>query len=315
MSINSFSPIEWLNQFRTARRNKSGFRELRSEIFQQTVKTAKNGHYEYQDKLVKIDNTEVTKETYFYKKPILLSTIKPINKTKFSAIEADCIDTAESLKNAGYNVCLLNMANRQNPGGGVLGGAGAQEENIFRRSNLFLSLYQFVDYSNQYGIVRNIENSYPLDRNSGGIYSKKVTIFRGSEKNGYCFLQNPFEIAVVSVPAINRPKLDLIKGKYYITKNLIEPSKEKIRTILRICGEFNHDCLILGAFGCGAFRNPPNHMAKLFKEVFNEIEFENKFKIVVFAILDDHNAWKEHNPEGNFQPFLREFNDTLLEGA
>ncbi|HSV77525.1 MAG TPA: TIGR02452 family protein [Bacteroidales bacterium] len=311
MSIHSFSPVEWLNKFRTASQNKLGFSELRAEIFQQTVKVVQRGKYECGGKLVKFDITEVIKETYFYKKPNLLDNSKPVNRMRFNVVDADCIETAELLKNAGYNVCLLNMANRQNPGGGVLGGAGAQEENIFRRSNLFLSLYQFVDYSNQYDIERNFENSYPLDRNSGGIYSKKVTIFRGSEKNGYCFLQNPFEISVVSVPAINRPQLEFINGQYYITKDLIEPSKEKIRTILRICGEFNHDCLVLSAFGCGAFRNPPNHMAKLFKDVFNEPEFYGRFKLIVFAIIDDHNAWKEHNPEGNILPFLREFNNNF----
>jgi len=309
--IDSFSPTEWLNQFRTALQKKSGFRELRAEIFQQTVKVVQRGKYKCNGKLVKLDSTEVIKETYFYKKPKPIGEAKPIKKTKFNVIEADCIETAELLKNAGYNVCLLNMANGENPGGGVLKGAGAQEENIFRRSNLFLSLYQFVDYSNQYDIKKNFENSYPLDKNSGGIYSKKITIFRGSERNGYCFLQNPFEISVVSVPAINRPNLDFINRKYYITRELIEPSKEKIRTILRICGEFNHDCLILSAFGCGAFRNPPNHMAKLFKEVFNEPEFQDRFELVVFAILDDHNTWKEHNPEGNILPFLREFNNNF----
>ena len=305
--IQSFSPIVWLNQFKAASHNKSGFRELRAEIFQQTIKVVQSGKYEFNGRLVKFDNLKVIKETYFYKKPSPLIKTKLTNKTRFNVIEADCIETAELMKNAGYNVCLLNMANRQNPGGGVLGGAGAQEENIFRRSNIFLSLYQFVDYSNYYNIKRNFNNSYPLDRNSGGIYSKSVTVFRASERNGYCFLQNPFEISVISVPAINRPNLNFINGEYFITKELIEPSKEKIRSILRICGEFNHDCLILSAFGCGAFRNPPNHMAKLFKDVFNEPEFIDRFELVVFAILDDHNTWKAHNPEGNILPFLNEF--------
>jgi uncharacterized protein (TIGR02452 family) len=206
---------------------------------------------------------------------------------------------------------MLNMASRRNPGGGVLGGAGAQEENIFRRSNLFQSLYQFVDYAEEYGVKRDSKNSYPLDRDTGGIYSKRVFIVRGSERSGSCFLQNPFELSIVSVPAINRPELELRDGKYYIADKLIEPSKEKIRTILRIAGEFNHDCLVLSAFGCGAFQNPPHHIAKLFKEVFNETEFKDRFRFVVFAIIDDHNARREHNPEGNMLPFLREFEDNL----
>jgi len=230
-------------------------------------------------------------------------------KTSFSVIEADCIEVAELLKKAGFNVCLLNMANRQNPGGGVLNGAGAQEENLFRRSNIFLSLYQFVSYSEEYGIKRNDSHAYPLDKNSGGIYSKSVTFFRASEKRGYCFLKQPFKLSVVSVPAINRPKTILVNNEYIISDELIEPSKEKIRTILRICGNFNHDCLVLSAFGCGAFKNPPYHMAKLFREVFNESEFCNKFKLIVFAIYDDHNSRKRHNSNGNLLPFADVFQD------
>ncbi len=292
--------------------NKSEYRELRAEIFQQTMQIVKQGGYFTDDKFIRIDNSKITRETVFYKKPEQLSPTDSVKKSKFSVLEADCLETAELQKMAGYNVCLLNMANRQNPGGGVIGGAGAQEENIFRRSNILLSLYQFVDYSTQYGIERN-QNSYPLDRNTGGIYSKDVTIFRGSEKNGYCLLENPFKISIVSVAALNKPSLEFINGNYYITKELVEPCKEKIRTILRICGEYSHDCLVLSAFGCGAFCNPPKHMAGLFKEVFNEAEFRNRFELIVFAILDDHNSWREHNPEGNVIPFRREFENTLPE--
>jgi uncharacterized protein (TIGR02452 family) len=59
--------------------------------------------------------------------------------------------------------------------------------------------------------------------------------------------------------------------------------------------------------GCGAFRNPPAHIARLFHEVMEEEEFKNKYKLLVFAILDDHNAQLKHNHEGNFLPFVKEF--------
>ena len=309
--VQSFSPRKWSNLLKTALRRKNGGRELRAEIFWQTVQLFRLNEYEVNGELIKLDTASTTKETYFYKKPPLLNLVQSSHETKFSVVEADCIETAESLKNAGYNVCMLNMANRQNPGGGVLGGAGAQEENIFRRSNLFQSLYQFVDYAGEYGIKKDAKNSYPLDRNTGGIYSKRVFIVRGSEKNGYCFLQKPFELSIVSVPAINRPELEFRDGKYYIADKLIEPTKEKIRTILRMYGEFNHDCLVLSAFGCGAFQKPPHQVAKLFKEVFREDEFRNRFRLVVFAIIDDHNSWHDHNPEGNLLPFLRVFENNL----
>jgi hypothetical protein len=38
-----------------------------------------------------------------------------------------------------------------------------------------------------------------------------------------------------------------------------------------------------------------------------EPEFKNRYRKIVFAILDDHNAHQSHNPEGNFKPFADEF--------
>lgn len=301
------SHLEWLDQFKKASESIIGFRELRAEIFEQTVEIVRKGGYQLNNIQISVESDRVYRETYYYQEPQKL--VEGISRytTQFSVVEADCLEIAELLRDSGHNVCMLNMANRQNPGGGVVNGAGAQEENIFRRSNLFCSLYQYVDYSSGYGVLRNRSNSYPLDRNSGGIYSKSVTIFRGSERNGYCLLKKPFEISIVSVPALNRPSLELIENEYRICEELIEPTKEKIRTILRIAVIHNHDCLILSAFGCGAFCNPPKHVAELFKSVFEELEFKNRFKIVVFAIIDDHNSWKSHNPTGNILPFVEVF--------
>jgi uncharacterized protein (TIGR02452 family) len=111
----------------------------------------------------------------------------------------------------------------------------------------------------------------------------------------------------VSVPAISRPALKFLNGKYYIEKSLVEPTKEKIRTILRIAGKYRHDSLVLSAFGGGAFGNPPHHIAAMFREVFSEDEFSRQFKVVVFSIINDRNSWNEHNPEGNVLPFLEIF--------
>ena len=46
---------------------------------------------------------------------------------------------------------------------------------------------------------------------------------------------------------------------------------------------------------------------KLFHEVFEEPEFKNKYRLISFAILDDHHAHRSHNPEGNYLPFVKEF--------
>jgi uncharacterized protein (TIGR02452 family) len=115
-------------------------------------------------------------------------------------------------------------------------------------------------------------------------------------------------MSFVTVPAINHPELTREDGQFRLSGGLIGPTKEKIKTILRIAGTYRHDCLVLGAFGCGAFANPPGHVAELFREVFGEPEFSQAFKYVAFAIFEDHNSGKEHNPNGNALPFFEAFN-------
>lgn len=309
-TMNDWNHIKWLEEFKDASKNKSGFRELRIDVFQNTVELIKNGFYYSDDLKIEIENQDTYKNgMIFYDKPPVFKNSPENKKTNISVINADCLEVARTVSLVGYNPAVLNMANRHNPGGGVHGGAGAQEENIFRRSNIHLSLFQFVDYCSEYNIKRNKKFGYPMHRETGGIYSPNITIFRASEKAGYCLLKNPYKLSFISVAAISNPKLVIKNDEYQLADNLTEPAREKIRTILRIGLNNNHDSLILSAFGCGAFQNPPKHIARLFKEVLNENELKNQYGIIIFAILDDHNTHHIHNPEGNFLPFLKEFED------
>lgn len=88
--------------------------------------------------------------------------------------------------------------------------------------------------------------------------------------------------------------------------------RNKIRTIFRMGVEHGKDALILGAFGCGAYRLPPDAVAALFREVMNEPEFAGKFRLVVFAILEG--SCKPNGPSGKFAPFYREFGSFDMPG-
>ncbi|GHT78399.1 TIGR02452 family protein [Spirochaetia bacterium] len=283
-----------------------GFRELRIDVWKATVEIVNSGGYQLDGAEIKINNDSIPGQTEFFKAPPKLQGSSAKHETKFSCIEADCLETANVLRNAGLTPCVLNMASAHNPGGGVRNGAGAQEENIFRRTNLFRSLYQFAGYAVEYGVTAS-KDRYPLDGKTGGVYSGGITIFRASESSGYALLKEPYQVSFASVPALNRPELEKKGGRYFIADSLVETAREKIRTILRIAAVHHHESLVLSAFGCGAFANPPNHVALLFKEVFEEDEFKNRFRTVVFSIIDDHNSRKEQNPEGNVLPFLKVF--------
>ena len=57
----------------------------------------------------------------------------------------------------------------------------------------------------------------------------------------------------------------------------------------------------LSAIGCGAFGHPPAEVARVFKEQLAHYPTPR----ISFAIIDDHNAYKAHNREGNVTPFKR----------
>merc|ERR1719325_593202 len=65
--------------------------------------------------------------------------------------------------------------------------------------------------------------------------------------------------------------------------------RQKARSVLHVAAEKGHDALVLGAFGCGYFRNPPEIVARTFSELLKE-EFANIFSAVVFAIPGEANA-------------------------
>lgn len=291
-------------------------KELRAQEYRSTIEIVNQGYYTTEDgKRVTFPTiTRMEHETKFYKNEFRVDNI-PTNEeeTKIIVRNVDCLEEGVRLCREGYNPVILNMASRRHPGGGVMLGAGAQEESLFRRTNLFRSLYQFTEYFINHVWYKNYitpvstGERYPLDRNFGGIYTPDALLFREDEQHGYKLMESPERLSFISVAGMNRPN---IKDATHIADDLIEGTKNKMRTILRIGLRHGHDSLVLGALGCGAYRNPPSHIAKLFHEVFEEPEFKNKYRLISFAILDDPNTHQAHNPEGNYKPFADEFAET-----
>lgn len=200
--------------------------------------------------------------------------------------ELDCLRACELLKRRHGDdeaVAVLNMANQYTPGGGWKSGCGAQEENLFRRTDLMNHLLSGVEY--------------PLPE-FGGAFSANVTVFRGTEAEGYPLLDSPFKVNVISVAACVSPPV--IGGR--LRDDYAEKTRRKIRMIFFIARETGVRHIVVSAFGCGAFRNPPQHVAELFREVLDD-GFGGAFASVVFAILNDHNS----PPGGNLAPFRRAF--------
>ena len=65
---------------------------------------------------------------------------KPSVGMKTTVQDGDCLVASKRLIDAGMNPAVLNLADILVPGGCVESGSGAQEESIFRRSNITKTL-------------------------------------------------------------------------------------------------------------------------------------------------------------------------------
>ncbi len=282
----------------------------RIQIFESTIELLKQGWYFSQSgtKVNLSSVSEVMEAARMYREPETgFIDWNPPTSTDILVEDKDCVLAAMDLIDRGYNPAMLNLADLYTPGGLVEYGSGAQEENLCRRSNLVLSLYQFssarVKQYPELGLKER-PDLYPMDERFGGIYSGIVTFFRGPESEGSQLLDKPYNIPVISVAAINGPR---IGADGMMFKEETELTLDKMRTIFRIGKANDHDALVLSAMGCGAFANPPAHIARLFHQVIEEEEFKGRFRLIDFAILDGYRTGMRHNPEGNLVPFQREF--------
>ena len=211
--------------------------------------------------------------------------IKVTNRDTFTAAKeyANIINST----NEGF-VGVLNFASSTNPGGGVTKGSTAQEECLCRCSNLYLTLYQEKCIREYY----NINKKYMSNLGSDAIiYSRNVYVFKDKDYN-MLPVEDRFYVDVLTCAAPNlreNPRnqynTDASEEKLTLTdEELYNIHVKRARNILNVAVKNEDDYLILGAFGCGAFRNNPEIVAKAYKDVLQDYMY--CFKVIDFAIID-----------------------------
>lgn len=195
--------------------------------------------------------------------------------------DADSLACAVAYARAGRRPVVLNLADDCFPGGCVDTGSGAQEESLFRCTDLCRTLTLETGF-------------YPLARDEL-VYSPRVRVLKAPEAEGWRPLGPPYdEVAVVTCPGIRQPVLDYPEGADADADPQdarLRPADEqalrvKVRLILRCAAAHGHDVVVLGALGCGAWKNPGKHVADVFAGVLAEPEFGGRqFERVAFAVL------------------------------
>ena len=194
------------------------------------------------------------------------------------AVRADTIfHCAQTLLTPGKRTAVLNFANAYSPGGGVLQGAMAQEECLCRSINLYEGLT--IPYLMQHYYQWNEKNTGDMGTDRL-VYSPDVTVFMSDhiypEK-----LDDWFSVDVITCAA---PYYNKYKKKPVSKEALAAVFIRRIRNILESAIDNDVDYLVLGAFGCGAFNNPPQLVAEAFRKLLVDEGYGLCFEKVVFAI-------------------------------
>lgn len=192
---------------------------------------------------------------HIYKEPVIVSV------TKDGTFDA-------ALKYG--NVCVLNFASSVSPGGGVTKGSFAQEETLCRTSTLYFNLNTkecWDKFYNPHKIAKNYLNFDDI------IYTPNVQILK---TNDYKDLPVAKSCAVITCAA---PQIEVT---YVTDEQMREIHLKRGRKILDVAIKNGHSTLILGAFGCGAFKNDPKIVAKVYKDLMDEYKYA--FKKVEFAV-------------------------------
>ena len=284
-------------------------KDERINVYRSTIRMVNAKGYSIGSVDVNFDNdATMMGNTKFYSSKVNIEhSLLPKYDTEVKVMDNDCLDVAQSLVRLGFKPAVLNMASFHTPGGGVERGSAAQEESLFRRTNLFRSLYQFHEIGTNYGIEQRDER-YPMQMSYGGIYTPGVTVFRKSENEDCKIMDDAFRVDVISLPAVRKPT---IKADGDVEDWVKDTLYKKVKQILDIALENGNDSLVLSAFGCGAYGTPPKIVAKIFHDVIDSEEYKGLFKAIYFAIINLPSTNGEHNPEGNFKPFKDEFTPAI----
>lgn len=177
----------------------------------------------------------------------------------------------------------LNFASARSPGGGFLSGAEAQEESIARASTLYPTLMACPSY---YDANRGSRSPLYTDNM---ILSPRVTVFRNDDGS---LTAKPFDIAVLTAPAPNAG----VARKHSIPEHEIEHiMRRRVANVLAVAAASGYSALVLGAWGCGVFRNDPAFVAGCFRESLRD-EYADAFEIVRFSVLDSQSNLPFYGP-------------------
>ncbi|MEH0972839.1 TIGR02452 family protein [Micromonospora sp. CPCC 205546] len=181
--------------------------------------------------------------------------------------------TLQAARRLGPDAACLVFASAKNPGGGFLGGAKAQEESVARSSALYPCLLAAPDF---YAFHRSQGDLRYSDR---VIYSPRVPVFR-DDKGGLLDVPYPTSFLTAAAPNLGA----IVRNQPAYAADVPAVLLRRARRVLEVAAAHGHRTIVLGAWGCGVFRNDPATVAGAFADALRAVD---RFDRVVFAIRDN----------------------------
>ncbi|TYB50337.1 TIGR02452 family protein [Nonomuraea sp. PA05] len=171
-------------------------------------------------------------------------------------------------------IAVLNFASARNPGGGYLGGAKAQEEDLCRHALLYPCLLRAPDYYAAHRASADLLYSHRV------IWSPGVPVHRAGDGR---LLADPYLVSFLTSPAPNAGQA--LRRDPDAGARIRQALDERAGRVLAVAAHHGARALVLGAWGCGVFRNDPRQVADAFHTHLAG-DFAGVFERVTFAVWD-----------------------------
>lgn len=179
----------------------------------------------------------------------------------------------------------LNFASATTPGGGVTKGATAQEECLCRCSTLYPTLSNKRCWDEFYKPHRDDLNAL---HNDDIIWTPDVIVFKDDD---YHLLDRKdwkkISVITCAAPNLREKNVDMFNVDKPLEESISNEELYRIHykramKIFAVAAKKKVDNLVVGAFGCGAFRNDPVVVAKAWKAAAMDFDYPMTIEFAVY---------------------------------
>lgn len=197
-----------------------------------------------------------------------VTTFEVVNETTLAGV-------ARLLADGRGPVAALNFASAKNPGGGFLDGSQAQEESLARSSALHASLLRAWPFYERHRASPSLLYSDSM------ILSPDCPVIRDDDGT---LLEEPRPVTFITSAAPNAGAA--ARGRPGELSLIPEVLRRRSEYVLALAASRGYRRLVLGAWGCGVFRNDPRDVAAAFAGHLRRAAWSGRLERVAFSVFD-----------------------------